>query len=126
VYGVNVVHVARDLAATLGEIRASLADGGAIVLAECVRPFAGRPVYVELAFNLLGAFRDAVLVPGWRPNGGFLTPEQWRAALEANGFADVAVFPQARILGAKRQGSPMSAPGRPKRESLARSDKVAQ
>jgi SAM-dependent methyltransferase len=98
VYGVNVVHVARDLAATLGEIRASLADGGAIVLAECVRPFAGRPVYVELAFNLLGAFRDAVLVPGWRPNGGFLTPEQWRAALEANGFADVAVFPDIAAI----------------------------
>ncbi len=93
VYGVNVVHVARDLAATLGEIRAALADGGAVVLAECVRPFAGRPVYVEFAFNLLGAFRDPVLVPGWRPNGGFLTPEQWQAALAANGFADIEVFP---------------------------------
>ncbi len=98
VYGVNVVHVARDLAATLGEIRASLADGGAIVLAECVRPFAGRPIYVELAFNLLGAFRDAVLVPEWRPNGGFLTPEQWRAALEANGFAEVEVFPDIAAI----------------------------
>jgi hypothetical protein len=63
-----------------------------------VRPFAGRPIYVELAFNLLGAFRDAVLVPGWRPNGGFLTPEQWRAALEANGFADVAVFPDIAAI----------------------------
>ncbi len=98
VYGVNVVHVARDLAATLGEIRAALGDGGMLVLAECVRPFAGRPIYVELAFNLLAAFRDAVLVPGWRPNGGFLTPEQWRAALEANGFADVTVFPDIAAI----------------------------
>jgi len=98
VYGVNVVHVARDLAATLGEIRTALGDGGMLVLAECVRPFLGRPVYVELPFNLLGAFRDAVLVPGWRPNGGFLTPEQWRAALEANGFADVRVFPDIAAL----------------------------
>ena len=98
VYGVNVVHVARDLAAALGEIRTALAAGGAIVLAECVRPFAGRPVYVELVFNLLGAFRDAVLVPGWRPNGGFLTPEQWRAALEANGFAAVEVFPDIAAI----------------------------
>jgi SAM-dependent methyltransferase len=98
VYGVNVVHVARDLAATLGEIRASLADGGAIVLAECVRPFAGRPIYVELVFNLLSAFRDVVLVPGWRPNGGFLTPEQWRSALEAGGFAEVEVFPDIAAL----------------------------
>jgi len=98
VYGVNVVHVARDLAATLGEIRTALGDGGMLVLAECVRPFAGRPVYVELAFNLLGAFRDPVLVPGWRPNGGFLTPEQWAAALEANGFADVRVFPDIAAI----------------------------
>jgi SAM-dependent methyltransferase len=98
VYGVNVVHVARDLAATLGEIRTALGDGGMLVVAECVRPFAGRPIYVELAFNLLGAFRDAVLVPEWRPNGGFLTPEQWRSALEANGFADVAVFPDIAAI----------------------------
>jgi SAM-dependent methyltransferase len=98
VYGVNVVHVARDLAATLGEIRAALADGGTVVLAECVRPFAGRPIYVELPFNLLDAFRDAVLVPGWRPNGGFLTPEQWCTALEANGFADVRVFPDIAAI----------------------------
>jgi SAM-dependent methyltransferase len=98
VYGVNVLHVARDLAATLGEIRAALAERGAIVIAECVRPFAGRPVYVELPFNLLAAFREAVLVPGWRPNGGFLTPEEWRAALEANGFAEVRVFPDIAAI----------------------------
>jgi SAM-dependent methyltransferase len=98
VYGVNVVHVARDLAATLGEIRAALAERGAIVLAECVRPFPGRPLYVELPFNLLAAFRDAVLVPGWRPNGGFLTPEQWCGALEANGFTDVRVFPHIAAI----------------------------
>jgi SAM-dependent methyltransferase len=98
VYGVNVVHVARDLAATLGEIRVALAAGGTTVLAECVRPFAGRPIYVELVFNLLSAFRDAVLVPEWRPNGGFLTPEQWRAALEANGFAAVEVFPDIATI----------------------------
>jgi len=93
VYGVNVVHVARDLAATLGEIRAALAGNGALVLAECVRPFPGQPIYVEFVFNLLGTFRDVVLVPEWRPNGGFLTPEQWTAALVANGFTDVRVFP---------------------------------
>jgi SAM-dependent methyltransferase len=93
VYGVNVLHVARDLAATLAEIRAALAPGGALVISECVRPFAGRPVYVELAFNLLASFRDPVLVPGWRPNGGFLTPSEWTQALAANGFTDVAVYP---------------------------------
>ena len=98
VYGVNVLHVARDLGATLAEIRAALAPGGALVISECVRASAGRPVYVELAFNLLAAFRDPVLVPGWRPNGGFLTPEEWSRALAANGFADVAIYPDVGAI----------------------------
>jgi SAM-dependent methyltransferase len=93
VYGVNVLHVARDLAATLHELREALTEGGALVMSECVRPFPGTPLHLELVFNLLSAFRDAVVVPGWRPNGGFLTPEQWTAALEANGFADVRIYP---------------------------------
>jgi len=93
VYGVNVLHVARDLAATLAELKKALAPGGTLVMSECVRPFAGKPTHLEFVFNLLGSFRDPVLVPGWRPNGGFLSPEQWSAALEANGFADVRVFP---------------------------------
>ena len=98
VYGVNTLHVARDLAFTLGEIRSALAPGGSIVLSECLRPFRARPIYVEFLFNLLEAFR--VHRPGdpWRPDGGFLTPESWVAALEANGFRDAKVYPDiARI-----------------------------
>lgn len=98
IYGANVLHVAHDLAATLGEIREALRPGGTLVISECVRPFADRPIYVEFVFNLLDSFRDPVLVPAWRPNGGFLAPEQWRAALEANGFKDVTFLPDvARI-----------------------------
>jgi SAM-dependent methyltransferase len=98
IYGVNVLHVARDLGATLVELRHALRPGGALVMAECVRPFPGVPVHLELTFSLLAAFRDAVLVPAWRPNGGFLTPEQWSAALEANGFRDVRVYPDIAAI----------------------------
>ena len=98
VYGVNVLHVARDLAATLGELRKALREDGMLVMAECVRPFPDTPLHLELIFNLLGSFRDAVLVPGWRPNGGFLTPEQWTAALTANGFTDVGIFPDIAAI----------------------------
>ena len=98
VYGVNVLHVARDLARTLGELRSALSAGGMLAMAECVRPFASIPLHLELVFNLLSSFRDAVLVPAWRPNGGFLTPEQWTAALEANGFADVRIFPDIAAI----------------------------
>ena len=98
VYGVNVLHVARDLAATLGELRCALSKGGMLVMAECMRPFADSPLHLELVFNLLSSFRDAVLVPGWRPNGGFLTPEQWTAALEANGFDTVRIYPDIAAI----------------------------
>ena len=98
VYGVNVLHVARDLGKTLAELRGSLRDRGLLVMTECIRPFAHVPLHLELIFNLLGSFRDAVLVPDWRPNGGFLTPEQWTAALEANGFQDVRVYPDIAAI----------------------------
>ena len=98
VYGVNVLHVAKDLGKTLAELRASLCDRGFLVMTECIRPFANAPLHLELVFNLLGSFRDALLVPEWRPNGGFLTPEQWTAALEANGFHDVRVYPDIAAI----------------------------
>jgi SAM-dependent methyltransferase len=98
VHGVNTLHVATDLAFTLGEARSALAPGGSIVISECVRPFPGQPVYVEFVFNLLEAFREPVYVPGWRPNGGFLTPEQWTAGLEANGFRDVRIVPDIAAI----------------------------
>jgi len=93
-----VLHVARDLAATLAEVRAALKPGGVLVMSECVRPFDGTPLHLEIVFNLLSAFRDPVLVSGWRPNGGFLTPEQWTVALEANGFVDVRIFPDIATI----------------------------
>jgi SAM-dependent methyltransferase len=98
VYGVNTLHVARDLAFTFAEIRRALAPGGALVLSECVRPFADRPIYVEFLFNLLEAFRSPRLVDPWRPHGGFLSPDQWTAGLQACGFRDIAVEPDIARL----------------------------
>ena len=98
VYGINVLHVARNLAITLAELRAALVPGGLLVMSECMRPFAGRPLHVEFVFNLLGSFRDPVLQPDWRPNGGFLTPEQWQSALAANGFTDIRLLPDIAAI----------------------------
>jgi SAM-dependent methyltransferase len=98
VYAVNVLHVALDLGATLAEIRAALQPGGALVFAECVRPRDGLPLHEELVFNLLERFRSPRLDPVWRPNGGFLTPGQWRTALAENGFRDVAVMPDVAAI----------------------------
>jgi SAM-dependent methyltransferase len=98
VYAVNTLHVAHDLAFTLAEIRRALRAGGQLIISECVRPRPGQTVYPEFVFNLMETFRAPRLHAEYRPNGGFLTPEQWTAALQAAGFTDVRTFPDiARI-----------------------------
>ena len=93
VYAVNTLHVATDLAFTLGEVYRALEPGGQLIVSECVRPSPGDTLYPEFVFNLLETFRSPRLHPEYRPNGGFLTPEQWTAALEIAGFGDVRVLP---------------------------------
>jgi SAM-dependent methyltransferase len=93
VYAVNTLHVAHDLEATLSEVRDALAPGGRLIVSECVRPRAGQPIYPEFVFNLMETFRTSRLRPPHRPNGGFLTPEQWTGAIEASGFVDVRLLP---------------------------------
>jgi len=98
VYAVNTLHVAHDLAFTLGEVRRVLEPGGQLIVSECIRPRPGQTLYPEFIFNLMETFRAPRLHPEHRPNGGFLTPEQWTKALEAAGFLDVRLFPDiARI-----------------------------
>jgi SAM-dependent methyltransferase len=93
VYGVNTVHVAHDLEFTLREALQALKPGGRLVVAECLRPRPRQPVEAEFIFNLAENFRAPRLHPLYRPNGGFLTPEQWQAAMEAAGFVDVGFVP---------------------------------
>jgi SAM-dependent methyltransferase len=93
VYAVNTLHVARDLAFTLREIFSALAPGGPLVISECVRHSVDQTIHVEFIFNLMQAFRAPLLHPTYRPHGGFLTPEQWRNAIESAGFTDVRILP---------------------------------
>ena len=98
VYAVNTLHVARDLDLTIREICHSLAPGGRLVASECIRTTPAQAVYIEFIFNLMETFRSPVLHPTYRPNGGFLTPEQWLGAMKAGAFADVVVLPDIAAL----------------------------
>jgi SAM-dependent methyltransferase len=93
VYAVNTLHVARDLDFTLGEIFQALEPGGRLVVSECVRPRPRQPIEAEFVFNLTETFRSPRLHPLYRPSGGFLTPEQWRGAMEAAGFVGTRFLP---------------------------------
>jgi SAM-dependent methyltransferase len=101
VYAVNTLHVARDLGFTLREIFGALAPGGQLVISECVRHSAPQTIAVEFIFNVLETFRSPILHPAHRPNGGFLTPGQWGAAMAAAGFTGVKVLPDLARVAAR-------------------------
>jgi SAM-dependent methyltransferase len=100
VWGVNVMHLARDLDGALREARSSLVPGGFLVLGEGLRPGPEVPVAAELPFQLLESFADVETHPVTRPTAGFLTAEAWLAALGRAGFVDVALVPDAIRLRA--------------------------
>lgn len=93
VYAVNTLHVAHDLDFTLGEVLRALEPGGRLVVSECVRSQPRQPIESEFVFNLTETFRSPRLHPLYRPRGGFLTPGQWKGAMEAAGFADIRFLP---------------------------------
>jgi SAM-dependent methyltransferase len=98
VYAVNTLHVAHDLEFTLGEVLGALEPGGRLVVSECVRSQARQAIESEFVFNLTETFRSPRLHPLYRPSGGFLTPGQWKGAMEAAGFADIRFLPDiARV-----------------------------
>lgn len=93
VYGVNVMHVAKDILFTLDQARQTLAPRGWCVCGECIRPYPDQPVYAELMFQILDSFTDVAIDPSIRPQPGFLTADQWRQAFVRSGFADFGVLP---------------------------------
>jgi SAM-dependent methyltransferase len=93
VFGVNVLHIAKDLLFSLSEARAALANDGWLVIGECLRPYTHQPIYPELMFQILESFTDVDLEPQFRSNPGFLTPEQWRSAFERAALAEVKIRP---------------------------------
>ena len=93
VYGVNVMHISKNLLFSLNEARSILADDGWLVIGECVRPYDNQPIYPELMFQILDSFTNVQTDPEIRPNPGFLTPEQWRRAFSRAGFKRTGVAP---------------------------------
>ena len=94
VYGVNVLHVAKDLLFSLAQARDALAPGGCLVISECVRPYLNQPMYPELVFQILDSFTDVDIDPEFRPNPGFLTADHWRHAFRRAGFEHTEVKPE--------------------------------
>ncbi len=93
VFAVNVLHIARDLRASLEWLRSLLVPGGWLIGGECQRLFPQQTIPIELIFEQLSSFTQVKLDPEVRSSHGFLTPEQWRGALAATGFTAFAEVP---------------------------------
>jgi SAM-dependent methyltransferase len=94
VYGVNVLHVAKDLLFSLRQAGNALAPDGWLVISECVRPCLNQPMYPELVFQILDSFTEVDTDRQFRPNYGFLTAHHWRNAFGRAGFAHTEVKPE--------------------------------
>ncbi|HJV38294.1 MAG TPA: class I SAM-dependent methyltransferase [Geothrix sp.] len=98
IVGINVLHVAQDLEATLLDLRCRLRPGGRLVIGECLKPALDTPLYLEFFFSFIRSFTEVKLDPRWRPRHGFLTPEAWDDCLRHAGFRDVRHIPPPRPL----------------------------
>jgi SAM-dependent methyltransferase len=92
-FGVNTLHLAHDLLATLANLRGLLRPGGALIVGELLRPAPDAAVHLELPFTLLEGYSNAPLLPGIRPRPGFMSARGWIRALEAAGFSQITVLP---------------------------------
>jgi SAM-dependent methyltransferase/acyl carrier protein len=97
VLAANVLHATRDLNETIQNLSKLLAFGGIALLCEATSP----PSWVEFCFGLMEGwhrYNDDV-----RHDGLLLSPQRWEQVLTANGFEEVATFPEsaspAEILG---------------------------
>ncbi len=98
IFGVNVLHVAANLAATLARIGARLASDGLLVAGEAMRLAPGVPLAAELIFSILEGFTQVELDAVLRPEPGFLSPDSWRRSLAAAGFRSVRVAPDLAAI----------------------------
>jgi SAM-dependent methyltransferase len=98
IVGINVVHVAKDLAGTLGNLKRHLAPDGKLILGECLKSDLAKPIYLEFFVQFMASFTDVQTDAILRPTHGFLTPEIWMRALQASGYRDVQNIPDVRHL----------------------------
>jgi SAM-dependent methyltransferase len=98
IVGINVLHVAKRLPATLQDLRQHLVPEGRLILGECLKPDLARPIYLEFFFQFMSSFTEVETDPVLRPTHGFLTPEAWLRILASAGFKDVHDVPRVRAL----------------------------
>ncbi|CAN5134684.1 hypothetical protein BH11PSE11_BH11PSE11_04990 [soil metagenome] len=86
VIAANVLHATADLAATIANVKRTLAPGGWLLLVEGLRPSR----WLDLTFALTDGWWNGT-DRGLRPDYPFLDAQGWRDLLSAQGFESVTV-----------------------------------
>jgi acyl transferase domain-containing protein/SAM-dependent methyltransferase len=97
VIAANVLHATRDIAAAVETVRLLLAPGGVLLLVEATAPRAWLDVTVGMMAGWW-LFADA-----WRSTSPLVGRAQWRALLQASGFASIGI-----VGGAGDDADPIS------------------
>lgn len=91
VYGVNALHVAKDLVFTLGNIKQILKRDGILIISELIRD-GHKMLFQEIIFCLLGSYSDVKLNKKFRPLPGFLSDVGWVEAFKEAGFVNIKMI----------------------------------
>jgi SAM-dependent methyltransferase len=92
VYGVNTLHVAKNLTRTLREIHNVIKPGGLIIISECVRDNPTDFLVQEIIFNLLDDYSNVEIDPWLRTTPGFLPYIQWLEIFRVSGFINMEII----------------------------------
>ncbi|MBD2194867.1 MULTISPECIES: type I polyketide synthase [Calothrix] len=87
----NVLHATQNIDKTLHHVRSLLAPGGFLLLWEVTQP----KIDFDMSWGLLLKPLDDIRRSPGQP---FITQEQWFEALQAQGFVEVAAFPQSEAF----------------------------
>ena len=98
VWGVNAIHVAKDLEYTLKQIMKILKPGGVFLISETVRPEGNLMIQQEFILNTLLDYWNVKLDENYRKTSGFLSWREWKKSLESAGFQKVETVPDMATL----------------------------
>jgi ubiquinone/menaquinone biosynthesis C-methylase UbiE len=102
IYGVNVLHVAKNLSFSLKEIYSALKEKGKLIISECVRSTQEGLFFKEFIFNMLDNFISVEIDPITRPTRGFLAPQYWKLSLKKSGFTNIDMLTNTDANAASR------------------------
>lgn len=91
VYGVNALHVAKDLVFTLKNIKQVLKKDGVLIISELIRDN-NIMLFQEIIFCLLDSYTSVKLNKRFRPLPGFLSDIGWMEAFKKAGFVNVKMI----------------------------------